>query len=57
MAKTFKVIATLIALNFMLVACGSDGGGGGSDGGNNNPPTTDTTLDWDEDNWDEKDWT
>jgi len=46
--RTF--ILAFIALAF-LSACG--GGGGGA---NPPPPPVDTTLTWDDDNWDEKDW-
>ena len=52
--RTF--ILAFIALAF-LSACGGGGGGGGS-GSNpsDTPPPVDTTLTWDDDNWDEKDW-
>ena len=47
--RTF--ILAFIALAF-LSACG--GGGGGSNPPP--PPPVDTTMNWDDDNWDEKDW-
>ena len=47
--RTF--ILAFIALVF-LSACG--GGGGGANPPP--PPPVDTTLTWDDDNWDEKDW-
>ena len=30
--------------------------GGCGNGGETSPPPADPTLDWDEDNWDEKEW-
>ena len=54
MPVTIRAVLLVLAMSLTLTACG---GGGGSDGGNNQPPPpVDTTLDWDEDNWDEKDW-
>ena len=44
-----------LLLIFTLLGLSACGGGGGSDGGNSNPPP-DTTMDWDQDNWDEEDW-
>ena len=55
-ALTRAAILSVI-LVFALTACG---GGGGGNGGNNQqpppPPPVDTSLDWDNDNWDEKEW-
>lgn len=54
MPATIRTVMLILAISLTLSACS---GGGGSDGNTNNPPATDTTMDWDEDNWDEKDWT
>ena len=50
--STRTFILAFIALAF-LSACG--GGGSGSNP-SDTPPPVDTTLTWDDDNWDEKDW-
>ena len=50
--STRTLVLAFIALVF-LSACG---GGGGNGGANPPPPLVDTTLTWDDDNWDEKDW-
>ena len=52
--QRFLVVLFVFSL-FGLSGCG--GGGGGSDPAVQPPPPADTSLDWDEDNWDEKDWT
>ena len=44
-------IFAFIALT-LLSACG----GGGKKNTDTPPPPVDTTLTWDDDNWDEKDW-
>jgi hypothetical protein len=49
-----RIVLLLIFAVLGLTACG---GGGGSDPVVQPPPPADTSLDWDEDNWDEKDWT
>ena len=50
----------LVIAFFSLAFLSACGGGGGGDGGGSEPPTTsppvDTQLNWDDDNWDEKDW-
>jgi hypothetical protein len=38
-----------------LAACGGSGGGG-EKMPDTPPPSADTTLDWDDASWDEKDW-
>jgi hypothetical protein len=48
--RTFVLICGALAL---LSACG---GGGGKKTPDTLPPPVDTTLTWDDDNWDEKDW-
>jgi hypothetical protein len=49
-------IFVLSAISMMLLtACG--GSVGGPNSAVQPPPPVDTTLDWDDDNWDEKDWT
>ncbi len=48
--RTFILIFTAMAF---LAACG----GGGKKTTNDPPPPVDTTMDWDADNWDEKNWT
>jgi hypothetical protein len=55
MADSIRGFVTLALVLCSLSACG--GGGGGSDPVVQPPPPADTSLDWDEDNWDEKDWT
>ena len=47
--RTF--ILAFIALAF-LSACGGGGGSNPAD----TPPAADTQLDWDDDNWDERNW-
>ena len=51
MKRYAQTIATLCFVLASLTACG---GGGGSD--TTTPPPVDTTLDWDQGNWDEEDW-
>lgn len=41
----------------LLSACGGSGGGPDPAAQPPRPPPADTTLDWDDDNWDEKEWT
>ena len=41
-----------VALASILTACG----GGGSNPPADPPPAADTQLDWDDDNWDERNW-
>ena len=48
-------LGLLLTCMTFLSACGG-GGGGGDTPPQPPPPPIDTTLDWDEDNWDEKDW-
>ena len=54
MPKSVVLIAALVFVLPTLAACG--GGGGGGDSPQPQPPTPDTTMNWDDDNWDEKDW-
>ena len=49
--STRKFTLALVALA-LLSACG----GGGAETTNTPPPPVDTALDWNDDNWDEKDW-
>ena len=51
-AAVFKALAVLIPAAFI----GACGGGGGGEPPTTTPPPVDTQLNWDDDNWDEKDW-
>jgi hypothetical protein len=55
MTKSVQKTAILAFILASLAACG---GSRGSDDPDNPgvPPSSDTTLHWDEDNWDEEDW-
>ena len=48
------ITRTLILAFIALVLLSACGGGGKKQPPD--PPPVDTQLDWDEDNWDEKDW-
>jgi major membrane immunogen (membrane-anchored lipoprotein) len=48
MTKLPKIWPALLVSLLLLGACG--------DGNGTTPPPVDPSLDWDEDNWDEKDW-
>jgi hypothetical protein len=46
-----SILVLLFSL-FALTACG----GGGSSAAVSPPPPADTALDWDDDNWDQRNW-
>ena len=54
MTSNARTLILAITSLVFLSACG--GSGGGTPDPVVVPPPADTTLDWDEDNWDEKDW-
>ena len=54
MPVVFRNVMLFVTIAWALSACG----GGGEGGANQepSPPPIDTTLDWDRDNWDEREW-
>ena len=51
-----NISTRILVIAFFSLAFLSACGGGGTPPPDPPAPPVDTTLDWDEDNWDEKDW-